>query len=425
MLVRLPESLRRTPQGHEAEAILRSCVHCGFCNATCPTYQLLGDELDGPRGRIYLIKNLLEDETGPEATRRHLDRCLTCLSCETTCPSGVRYGQLLEIAREHLESRHPRPWRERLLRRGLRLLLTRPRLLRRLLPLGRAAGPLLPKSLHPYLRAARPAPPWPRTPHHSLHTPGAAGNDGAKHPKAASPGRRMILLEGCAQAALRPDLNVHTARLLQRLEITALRPPRGGCCGALSLHLGARTEARHLARANIDAWWPQVEAGAEAIVSHASACSLMLKDYGRLLADDGAYRDKAARIAALSRDLTEVLAAEEVAALRPRHVKTIAFHAPCTLQHGLGLAAQAEDMLRRCGFRLLPVADAHLCCGAAGTYSLLQPDLSHRLRERKLAALTRERPDCIATANIGCLLHLQGAAVIPVRHWLELLAEED
>ncbi len=406
MLTRLPETFSQTAQGREAEAILRNCVHCGFCNATCPTYQLRGDELDGPRGRIYLIKDMLEGDAVSDRTRRHLDRCLTCLSCETTCPSGVRYGQLLEIGRHELERRLPRPLGQRLLRHGLRALLTRPRLLRRLLPLGRLASTFLPAPLRSYLRPVPATPEWPAT--------------GTQHP------RRVILLEGCAQAALRPDLNAWTARLLDRLGIAVLRAPRSGCCGALSHHLDAVEEARRLMRANIDAWWPLLEQeGAEAIVSNASACSLMLKDYRRLLADDPAYRDKAAHIASRARDLSELLATADLAPLRSRlNTRTIAFHAPCTLQHGLKLATRTEDILRRCGLRLLPVRDPHLCCGAAGTYSLLQPALSRRLRENKLAALTREGPECIATANIGCLLHLQGGTDLPVKHWLELLAEE-
>ena len=396
MLTRLPDHARETPQGREAESILRSCVHCGFCNATCPTYGLLGDELDGPRGRIYLIKDMLEDGAAGEVTRRHLDRCLTCLACETTCPSGVRYGRLLDIGREQLEKNLPRPWKERVLRWGLRHVTTRPRLLRRLLPL----APLLPRRLAAPLRRHRPATAW----------PGPGGQ------------RRLILLEGCAQSALRPDLNALTARLLHRLGYTVIRVREVRCCGALSHHLAAGEEARRLMRANVDAWLPLLEDGAEAIVSNASACSLMLRDYAHHLSDDPAYRDKAAQISRRSRDITEVLAQADLSRLRPAHVRRpIAFHAPCTLQHGLRLGELTRDILRRCGHELLPVTDEHLCCGAAGAYHILQPHLARQLRNGKLAALQAANPACIATANIGCLLHLEEDAKVPVRHWLELL----
>ncbi len=408
MQTRLADNIKDSPAGREADAILRSCVHCGFCNATCPTYQLRGDELDGPRGRIYLIKDMLEGEPVSTATRRHLERCLGCLSCETTCPSGVRYGRLLDIGRVHLERSLRRPLRERLLRRALRLVITRPRLLRRLLPWARLARPLLPRPLAAHLSSQHAAATangaWPATRHK----------------------RRMILLEGCAQAALRPDLNSLSARILDRLGIATLRVPALRCCGALSHHLSAMEEARRLMRDNIDAWWPLIEAGAEAIVSNASACSLMLKDYGHLLGDDPEYGEKAARIAALCKDITEVLAAEDLAPLAPPGGagQAIAFHAPCTLQHGLKLAGRTAAILEDCGYRLLPVRDAHLCCGAAGTYSILQPVLSRQLQKNKLAALEQGRPERIATANIGCLLHLQQGAETPVVHWLELLATE-
>ena len=401
MQTRLPDDIQNSPAGREADEILRNCVHCGFCNATCPTYQLLGDELDGPRGRIYLIKDMLEGGPASERTRRHLDRCLTCLSCETTCPSGVRYGHLLDIGRARLEERLRRPPGERLLRRLLRALITRPRLLRRLLPWARLLRPLLPRTVATQL-GRRETPRWP----------------GANH------GRRVILLEGCAQSALRPDLNALTARVLDRLGIATLRVPALRCCGALSHHLGATDEARDFMRANIDAWWPLLEDGAEAIVSNASACSLMLKDYGRLLRDDAAYGERAARIAALSKDITEILAAEDLSPFASHDRGDIAFHAPCTLQHGLKLAPATMRILERCGYRLVAVRDAHLCCGAAGTYSILQPALSQQLRKNKLVALEEGRPARIATANIGCLLQLQQGTSTPVMHWLELLAAE-
>ncbi len=405
MQTHLGKDIKDSPAGREADAILRSCVHCGFCNATCPTYQLQGDELDGPRGRIYLIKDMLEGERVSARTRHHLDRCLTCLSCETTCPSGVRYGRLLDIGRSHMEHLLRRPLRERLVRRALRLIITRPRLLRRLLPLARLASVLLPRPLA------------------SL---GSSPVAGGAWPAASRHRRHMILLEGCAQAALRPDLNSLSARILDRLGIATVRTPALRCCGALSHHLGAEEEARRLMRRNIDAWWPLIEAGAEAIVSNASACSLMLKDYRRLLRDDPHYGEKAARISALGRDITEILSAEDLTPLVPPGSarQAIAFHAPCTLQHGLRLAERTTAILEGCGYRLLPVRDAHLCCGAAGAYSILQPVLSRQLQKNKLAALEQEGPARIATANIGCLLHLQQGTGTPVVHWLELLAAD-
>lgn len=390
----------------EAASILRSCVHCGFCNATCPTYQQLGDELDGPRGRIVLIKALLEGEPAGDLTRRHLDRCLSCRACETTCPSGVRYGRLLDIARGAIEERAGRPWRERLARGLLRRVLTRPGRFRRALHAAGVIRRWLPGSLGSQLSPLPPLPParalvWP-APRHA---------------------RRMLILEGCVQPVLAPAIDYAAARVLDRLGISLVRVRQSGCCGALSYHLGAHEEGRAFMRRNIDACWDWVEQGAEAIVSTASGCGVMLKDYGVVLGDDLGYADKAARLAGLVRDIGEVLAREDLSPLQPVAPVPLAFQSPCTLQHGQRLGGVVEALLARLGFRLLPVADAHLCCGSAGTYSVLQPELATRLRDAKLAALQASGAGQIVTANIGCLTHLCSAATLPVRHWLELLAD--
>ncbi len=405
MQTQLADFIRDSHQGQEADAILRSCVHCGFCTATCPTYQLLGDELDGPRGRIYLIKQVLEGQTPSRKTQIHLDRCLTCRSCETTCPSGVRYGRLVDIGRAAVEAAVPRPWDERLARRLLRWLVPSRVRFGLFLGLGQLFRPLLPASLKAKVPLRRVAGPWPTAPRP----------------------RTLLALAGCAQAAATPDTNAAAARVLDRLGIRLLEAPRAGCCGALPHHLGAEEEALAMIRRNIDAWWPQVEAGAEAILVTASGCGAMVKDYGALLAQDPVYADKAARIAALARDPSEVLAVElarpEVALPQPGAGRKIAFHSPCSLQHGQKLPGLAEGLLTRLGYELTPVADGHLCCGSAGSYSLLQPTLARQLRDNKLNSLAAGGPECIATANVGCQLHLESGTRIPVRHWIELVDE--
>ena len=405
MQTQLADFIRDSHQGQEADAILRSCVHCGFCTATCPTYQLLGDELDGPRGRIYLIKQVLEGQTPSRKTQLHLDRCLTCRSCETTCPSGVRYGRLVDIGRAAVEAAVPRPWDERLARRLLRWLVPSRVRFGLFLGLGQLFRPLLPASLKAKVPPRRVAGPWPTAPQP----------------------RTLLALAGCAQAAATPDTNAAAARVLDRLGIRLLEAPRAGCCGALPHHLGAEEEALAMIRRNIDAWWPQVEAGAEAILVTASGCGAMVKDYGALLAEDPVYAAKAVRIAALARDPSEVLAVElarpEVALPLPGARRKIAFHSPCSLQHGQKLPGLAEGLLTRLGYELTPVADGHLCCGSAGSYSLLQPTLARQLRDNKLASLAAGGPDCIATANVGCQLHLESGTRLPVRHWIELVDE--
>lgn len=391
-----------TPQGQEADAILRSCVHCGFCTATCPTYQLRGDELDGPRGRIYLIKQMLEGQSVSRRTQQHLDRCLTCRACETTCPSGVRYARLLEIGRGEVERQVSRPLSQRLVRWGLRRLLPYPRRFGPLLRLARGLRPLLPAHLKQKIPTAAAVPVRPAT----------------RHP------RRVLLLEGCAQSVATPATNGATARVLDRLGISVISPPAQGCCGAVSQHLAAEQEAAGFMRRNIDAWWPHIEAGAEAILITASGCGTQVKEYAHLLQHDPDYAGKAQRVSALARDLVEVLEQEPLESLglslgnRP-----VAYHSPCSLQHGQQLAGRVEDLLQRLGFNLTTVPDSHLCCGSAGTYSLLQPALSKQLQVNKLQALQSASPQLIATANVGCQLHLAAGTQMPVKHWVELLAE--
>ncbi|MCS3467584.1 glycolate oxidase iron-sulfur subunit [Pseudomonas sp. JUb42] len=403
MQTNLSDRARQLPRAEEAERILRSCVHCGFCNATCPTYQLLGDELDGPRGRIYLIKQVLEGQPATAATQLHLDRCLSCRNCETTCPSGVDYHNLLDIGRAAMESAVPRPLGQRLLRSGLRALLPNPTLFKSLSRLGQALRPLLPERVHDELpvliMAAKPRP----APRHA---------------------RRVLLLEGCVQAALSPNTNAATARVLDRLGISVTPVREAGCCGALDYHLNAQQAGLDRARRTIDAWWPLIESSAvEAIIQTASGCGAFIKDYGHLLGGDPAYAAKAARISDLSKDLVEVLRDEPLEDLTARGELRLAVHCPCTLQHAQKLGGAVEQVLTRLGFNLTEVPDSHLCCGSAGTYSITQPQLSRQLRDNKMNALESGRPEVIATANIGCQTHLGGAGRTPVRHWIELVEE--
>jgi glycolate oxidase iron-sulfur subunit len=400
MQTRLADFIRDTPEGREAESILRKCVHCGFCTATCPSYQVLGDDLDSPRGRIYLMKRALEGAPVSARTRLHLDRCLTCRACETTCPSGVRYGRLVDIGRAVVEERTTRRPIDRLVRSALAFGLSRPRLFKALTRLGRLARPFLPNAAKAKLPRA-PAPgAWPQ-PRHA---------------------RRMIALAGCVQPSLAPSINAAAARVLDRFGVSLIEVSGANCCGALRFHLNYQEQGRGDMRALIDAWWPLVERGeVEAIVMTASGCGVTVKDYGHLLAQDPAYREKAARISALTKDLSEVIPLDAI----PEGVAggRIAFQSPCTLQHGQQIRGAVEARLARAGFQVTAVRDAHLCCGSSGTYSLLQPAIASELRSRKLAALMEGAPDSVATANIGCLSHLQAAAPLPVRHWIEALDE--
>ncbi|NAW33625.1 glycolate oxidase subunit GlcF [Halomonas alimentaria] len=395
------------PHIREADRVLRTCVHCGFCNATCPTYQLLGDERDGPRGRIYLIKEMLEAPEGSdkvtEETRLHLDRCLTCLNCETTCPSGVEYHKLINIGRAEVERRVPRKASERALRYGLRKALVEPKRFQALFKLGLTFRPLVPGVLRDKM------PPAPV--------------DAGKRPEGSRHARQMLILEGCVQPGLSPNTNAATARVLDRLGIGLTPVAEAGCCGAIDFHLNAQDEGRARARANIDAWWPHIESGAEAIVQTASGCGAFVKEYAEILADDPDYADKAARVSELAKDLVEVLRDEALDDLEVKQGRRLAFHCPCTLQHAQKLGGAVEGVLTRLGFALTPVADAHLCCGSAGTYSITQPELSKQLRDNKLDNLEAGNPEVIVTANIGCQTHLNGANRTEVRHWIEIVDE--
>ena len=402
MQTNLSEAAKKLPRAEEAESILRSCVHCGFCNATCPTYQLLGDELDGPRGRIYLMKQMFEGGEVTEATQTHLDRCLTCRNCETTCPSGVQYHNLLDIGRDFMEQQVPRSTGERLLRTGLRTVIPRPGLFKALLGAGNTLRPLMPATLKAHMpRQVTPPKPRPLTVH----------------------ARRVLILEGCVQPSLSPNTNAATARVLDRLGISVITAREAGCCGAVDYHLNAQEAGLDRARRNIDAWWPAIEGGAEAIVQTASGCGAFIKDYGHLLRNDPTYATKAARVSALTKDLVEVMRSAELERLKVETDKRMAFHCPCTLQHAQKLGGAVEDVLTRLGFHLTAVPDAHLCCGSAGSYSITQPEISHQLRDNKLNALESGKPEVIVTANIGCQTHLDGAGRTPVRHWIEIVEE--
>lgn len=424
MKLKLGETYRDTELGREAEALLLPCVQCGQCTFTCPTFRLLDDEWDGPRGRIYLIKQMLEEQPPNAAdllpayslatlegrtpganVQLHLDRCLGCRSCETSCPQGVRYGRLLDIGRELAEKEAPHPLKEKLARRALRAVVPHRYRFTALLRTGQALRQFLPKDLRARIPQRRMAGSWPDQPH----------------------GRKMLIWQGCVQPGLAPDINAAAARVLDRFGIRLI-PASDGCCGVLSHHMGETDEARAYMRRNIDALWPHVEAGAEAIVLTASGCGMHFRDYGQLLQDDPRYRDKAARISELTRDIAEVVAKEwkddsHHGLPAPKPARRIAFQSSCSLQHGEKLNGVVEKLLKRAGFRLIPVAYPFMCCGAAGAYSLLQRTLSESLRARKLETLLASRPEVIATANIGCLTHLASASPIPVSHWIELLDE--
>lgn len=400
MHVELADALRDDPRAQRAKDLISACVHCGFCLATCPTYLDRADERDSPRGRIYLVRQLLETGSAGEQTRTHLDRCLTCRSCETTCPSGMQYGHLLDIGRGMIEETAPRPTGQRLFRWLLRWGLSRPGLFGLGLSLGQWFRPLLPAALRQKIPARQELAP-------TLEAP---------------TDRTMLILGGCVQASATPRTNNAAGRILARLGIHLRTVSQAGCCGAVNYHLGAHADGLDNMRRNIDAWWPLLEAGAEAIISSATGCGAMLADYGKLLADDPDYAEKAARISAMHRDIAQVLEAENLDVLGPdTSVGRVAVHTPCSQQHGLKQTGQVQNILSRCGFVLASTRDDHLCCGSAGTYSILEAETSARLRDRKRAALTGDAPDVIVTANIGCQLHLADESGPPVRHWLELL----
>lgn len=394
---------RESPDGRRADEILRSCVHCGFCLATCPTYQLLGDELDSPRGRIYQIKQVLEGETPTRESQLHLDRCLTCRSCETTCPSGVQYGQLVDIGRAAVHERVKRPWHERAYRWLLREGVTRPWIFGTALKLGRMVSWTLPPSLRAKVGVSRPAGPLPT----QAHT------------------RKVLLLNNCAQGSMLPSIDAATARVLDLIGIQSIIAKGSGCCGAIRQHLDDHAGAHSNIRRNIDAWWPYIESNqVEAILSNASGCGAVVKEYGHLMRDDPAYAAKARRVTELTRDLAEFVPEELLKVVERRGgiaqpSRRVAFHSPCTLQHGLKIRGKVEALLVAMGAELMPVRDGHLCCGSAGTYSLLQPELSQRLRAQKLQNLLERQPEVVLSANIGCISHLQGGTATPVWHWIE------
>ena len=400
MQTNLADFIKDTPEGQEADAILRSCVHCGFCTATCPTYQLLGDELDGPRGRIYLIKQVLEGKAATQKTQMHLDRCLTCRNCESTCPSGVQYGRLVDIGRGIVEKQVKRPLAQQLVRTALKEILPRKSVFNPAMKMGQLVRPLLPGVLKNKVPQARPAGVWPSRSH----------------------ARKMLLLDGCVQPAMSPNINAATARVLDALEVQLIIAPKAGCCGAIRHHLNDQDGALDDMRRNIDAWWPSVEAGVEAIVMTASGCGVTVKEYGHLLAHDTAYAARATRISELTKDLSEIMPAfEQQLAAKVKVKKRVAYHPPCTLQHGQQIRGKVEGVLRAVGVDVTLCADSHLCCGSAGTYSVLQPELSYQLRDNKLKNLEATQADEIVSANIGCLTHLQSGTDTPVRHWIELI----
>ncbi len=402
-----------TPEGEQAEAILRKCVHCGFCTAACPTYQLLGDERDGPRGRIYLMKQVFEGATPTRATQQHLDRCLTCRNCESTCPSGVQYGHLVDVGRKVVDAQVPRPMGERVLRWTLKEGLPSP-LFAPAMKLGQAVRGILPAKL----KAKVPAPQ--RADRHGVVWP------------TKTHARKVLMLAGCVQPAMLPNINTATARVLDAAGIQTLVAPEAGCCGAVKFHLNDQEGGMVQMRANIDAWWPFVEPGGsyevEAIVMNASGCGVMVKDYGHVLKDDAAYAAKAQRISELTRDLSELLP-DLVPLLKPKLNASVvasagmqAYHPPCTLQHGQKLKGGVEAHLAAFGFAVqVAGSESHLCCGSAGTYSVLNPEISTTLRDRKLGHLDALQPTAILSANVGCITHLQSGTEVPVKHWVELL----
>ncbi|KRB88548.1 glycolate oxidase subunit GlcF [Noviherbaspirillum sp. Root189] len=402
MQTNLADFIKNTREGEEADAILRKCVHCGFCTATCPTYQLLGDELDGPRGRIYLMKQVLEGKPATQKTQTHLDRCLTCRNCESTCPSGVQYGRLVDIGRKIVEDQVPRPLSQRLVRNALKEALPRKWLFSPAMKVGQMVRPLLPKVLQNKVPAKQHAGAWPTTQH----------------------ARKMLLLDGCVQPSMAPNINTSTARVLDALGVQLIVAPKAGCCGAIRYHLNDHDGGLNDMRNNIDAWWPHVEAGVEAIVMNASGCGATVKEYGHLLAHDDSYATKAKRISELTRDISEILPAFETELqqkLKGKISKRVAFHPPCTLQHGQQIRGKVEQLLRMAGVDVQLCADSHLCCGSAGTYSVLQPEMAYQLRDNKLANLQATRPDMIVSANIGCQTHLQSGTDMQVSHWIELI----
>ena len=405
MQTTLSPEYAHTSDGKAAEAIVRNCVHCGFCTATCPTYQLLGDELDGPRGRIYLIKQVLEGAEPTRKTQQHLDRCLTCRNCESTCPSGVEYGHLIDIGRKLVDAKVPRPAGEEAMRWALKEGLNSP-LFAPAMKLGQAVRGFLPEALQAKVPEARSAGVWPTRSH----------------------ARKVLMLAGCVQPSMSPNINSATARVLDACGIQTIVEPLAGCCGGVKFHLNDQDAAIAQMKNNIDAWWPHVTEGVEAIVMNASGCGVTVKDYGHILRDDVTYAERAKRISELTKDLSELLPdllpvlKERIAPQKAQAQGMMAFHPPCTLQHGQQLKGGVEMHLSALGFQLrVAHNEAHLCCGSAGTYSVLQPVIATQLRDRKLGHLQELQPQAILSANIGCITHLQSGTQVPVRHWVEMV----
>ncbi len=409
MQTNIDEALKNTHAGLEAERILRSCVHCGFCTATCPTYRLLGDELDGPRGRIYLIKGLLEGKETSDKTQMHLDRCLTCLACETSCPSGVEYGHLLDIGRQAINKKVRRTLTERSYRYLLRKILPYPRRVSFFLSLGRGLRFILPSKFRQMI------------PENKRVRITESTRRRVKY------GRKMILFTGCVQPLLSPETNCASTHVLNRLGIETIVSHDEACCGAINHHMADDDSGLTFIKNNIDAWWPYIEEGIEAIVISASGCGTMIKDYGYILRNDADYKDKAHQVSMMAKDIGEIIIGEEIETLKKMiKVKSrrVAFQNPCSLQHGQKIKDETESLLKKLGYQIENIEDANQCCGSAGTYSLLQTELSEELRRKKISALEAVKPDVIMTANIGCQLHLQQATEIPVKHWIEILEED-
>jgi glycolate oxidase iron-sulfur subunit len=406
MQTNLADFIKNSQEGQEADAILRKCVHCGFCTATCPTYQLLGDELDGPRGRIYLIKQVLEGHAATAKTQSHLDRCLTCRNCESTCPSGVTYGRLVDIGRKVVDSQVTRSLRTRLVRTALKEVVPRQWLFKPVMKLGQLVRPALPPVLKNKIPLQQSAGKWPTTSH----------------------ARKMLLLEGCVQPSMSPNTNSATARVLDAVGVELVVVKKAGCCGAIRYHMNDHTGGLDDMRHNIDAWWPYIDGSAgvtvEALVMNASGCGAMVKEYGHLLQHDPLYAEKAARVSRIAKDICEILPEFEstiTAQLQGKTNKRVSYHPPCTLQHAQKIRGVVESILNKAGVDVTLCADSHLCCGSAGTYSVLQPELAYQLRDNKLRHLQANEPDMIVSGNVGCITHLQSGTDTPVRHWIELL----
>lgn len=392
------------------KTIVNKCVHCGFCTATCPTYQVLGDELDGPRGRIYLMKEMVEGAPVSAKTQTHLDRCLTCRNCESTCPSGVRYGRLVDIGRRLVDERVVRPVSQRVMHWAMREALSRRKVFGFLFGLARFVRPVLPGSLQKKIQPPQPAGVWPT------------------HGSSPNTLRQMLLHEGCVQPAMMPNVDAATARVFDKLGIELVTASSAECCGAIRQHLNDHHGAEAQMKRNIDAWWPYAENGVDTIVINASGCGVMIKDYAEILANDPVYAEKAKRISAMAKDVSEILPAYareiEVLAQQKRAggmPERVTYHPPCTMQHGQKIRGHVEALLGRLGVNVRLCQDSHLCCGSAGTYSILQPALSQELRDRKLANIAKTEPQEIVSGNVGCINHLQSGTDVPVRHWIELI----